>query len=164
MGRKSIKEDKNIYFTSREEQGLTREAAAEKLKFISADRIEKIENEKTVPHPEEVLAMADVYKNPSICNYFCSQVCPIGKEYVSPVKAKDLAQISVELMVSLNNLDKYKDRLLEIAVDGQITEDELPDYKKIQEELDKMSLTIDSLKLWIDNSIANGQINKSDLE
>lgn len=164
MGRKSVKENKNPYFTSREEQGLTREAAAEKLQFISADRIEKIENEKTLPHPEEVLAMADCYKNPSLCNYFCSKVCPIGKEYVPEVKAKDLAQITVEMMVSLNNLVKEKERLLEITVDGVISEDEIQDFTKIQKELEKMSLTIDSLKLWIDNAIISGKIDGSALE
>lgn len=164
MGRKSVKENKNIYQTSREGQGLTREAAAEKLEFISSDRIEKIENEKTVPHPEEILAMADVYKNPALCNYFCSNVCPIGQEYIPEVKVKDLAQITVEMMVSLNNLIKERDRLLEITVDGEITHDELPDFIKIQNELEKMSMTIDSLKLWLNNSIANGKLDKSALE
>lgn len=164
MGRKSVKENKNIYQTSREGQGLTREAAAEKLEFISSDRIEKIENEKTVPHPEEILAMADVYKNPALCNYFCSNVCPIGQEYIPEVKVKDLAQITVEMMVSLNNLVKERDRLLEITVDGEITHDELPDFIKIQNELEKMSMTIDSLKLWLSNSIANGKLDQSALK
>lgn len=164
MGRKSVKENKNIYQTSREGQGLTREAAAEKLEFISSDRIEKIESEKTVPHPEEILTMADVYKNPALCNYFCSNVCPIGQEYIPEVKVKDLAQITVEMMVSLNNLVKERDRLLEITVDGEITHDELPDFIKIQNELEKMSMTIDSLKLWLSNSIANGKLDKSELE
>ena len=59
MGRKSTKENKNIYQTSREAVELTREAAAEQLQFISSDRIEKIENEKSLPHPDEILAMAD---------------------------------------------------------------------------------------------------------
>ena len=45
MGRKSTKENKNVYQTSRESLGLTRESAAEKLEFLSADRIEKIESE-----------------------------------------------------------------------------------------------------------------------
>ena len=56
MGRKSTKENKNIYHISRENVGLTREAASEQLGFISADRIEKIENGKSAPHPDEILA------------------------------------------------------------------------------------------------------------
>ena len=95
MGRKSTKENKNIYFTSRENVGYSREMAAEKLQFISADRIERIEHEKTVPHPEEILAMADCYKNPALCNYFCSHECPIGKEYVPEIKAKEKEHFSV---------------------------------------------------------------------
>lgn len=50
MGNRSIKEDKNIYFKCREEACLTREAAAEKMDCISADRIYKIET-KSVPYP-----------------------------------------------------------------------------------------------------------------
>ena len=43
MGRNSTKEDKNIYQQSRESASLTREAAAEKIEFISESKIEKIE-------------------------------------------------------------------------------------------------------------------------
>lgn len=160
MGRKSKKENKNIYQTSREELGYTRAEAAEKLGFISADRIEKIESEKTLPHPEEILAMADCYKAPSLCNYFCSHECPIGQEYVPEIKAKELSQITLEMLAALNNLAKRKERLVEITVDGEITEDEISDFVVIQEVLDKMSLIIDSLNLWVSNTIAAGKLDK----
>ena len=147
MGRKSTKENKNIYQTSREAMDYTRETAAEKLGFISADRIEKIENEKSLPHPEEVLAMADCYKNPSLCNYYCSHACPIGKEYVPEVTAKDLSMITLEMLSTLNSLSKEKDRMIDIAADGKITEDEASDFIRIKNNLDNMSLAIESLKL-----------------
>ena len=164
MGRKSTKENKNIYHLSREKLGYSREEAAGKLGFVSSDRIEKIENEKSLPHPEEILAMADCYKNPSLCNYYCSHECPIGQEYVPEVKAKELSQIILEMLATLNTLSREKDRLIEITVDGEISEDEAPDFLKIQEELEKLSLTIDSLKLWVDNSIAAGRIDKNLLQ
>lgn len=160
MGRKSTKENKNIYQTSREDMNYSREAAAQKLGFISSDRIEKIENERTLPHPEEVLAMADCYKNPSLCNYFCSHECPIGIEYVPEIKTKELSQITLEMLATLNKLSKEKERLIEITVDGMLTEDELPDFLKIKEELEKMALAIDSLNLWIEHTIASGKIDK----
>lgn len=119
MGRKSTKENKNVYQTSRESLGLTREAAAEKLEFLSADRIEKIESEKSLPHPDEILAMADCYKNPSLCNYYCSHECPIGQECVPEVQMKDLSQITLEMLASLNTLNRDKDRLIEITVDDR---------------------------------------------
>lgn len=160
MGRKSTKENKNIYQTSRETMKYTRDAAAEKLGFISADRIEKIENEKSLPHPEEVLAMADCYRNPSLCNYFCSHECPIGIEYVPEIKAKDLSQITLEMLATLNKLTHKKERLIEITVDGELSEDELPDFLKIKDQLEKMALAIDSLNLWLDQTIASGKLNK----
>ena len=164
MGRKSTKENKNIYQTSREALGLTREAAADLLEFISADRIEKIESEKSLPHPEEILAMAAGYKNPSLCNYFCSHECPIGQEYVPEVVPKELSQITLEMIATLNSIDRNKNRLIEITVDGKVNDDELPDFIEIKNELDKMALTIDSLRLWIDNAIAAGALNKEDFD
>ena len=116
MGRKSVKENKNIYHLSREALGYSRAVAAEKMKYISADRIEKIENEKSLPHPEEVLAMADCYHNPSLCNHFCSHECPIGQEYVPEVQAKELSQITLEMLSTLNILSNEKDRLIEITL------------------------------------------------
>lgn len=159
MGRKSTKENKNIYQTSREALGLTREVAAEQLEFLSADRIEKIESEKSLPHPDEILAMADCYKNPSLCNYYCSHECPIGQEYVPEVQMKNLSQITLEMLASLNTLNRDKDRLIEITVDGQISKDELDDFHKIQTQLGQISQAIDSLQLWVQKAIMDGKLS-----
>lgn len=160
MGRKSTKENKNIYHISRENAGLTREAASEQLGFISADRIEKIENEKSTPHPDEILAFADCYKNPSLCNYYCSHECPIGKEYVPEVTAKDLSRITLEMLSTLNTLSREKERMIDIAADGKVSADEIPDFLRIKEYLDSMSLTIESFKLWVENTIASGEMDE----
>ena len=82
MGRVSTKENKTQYQMFREELGLSRERASELLGWISAERIEKIESEKSLPHPDEVLAMSVAYKKPRLCNHYCANVCPIGQEYV----------------------------------------------------------------------------------
>lgn len=161
MGRKSTKENKNIYQISRENVNLTRDAASEQLEFISSDRIEKIENEKSYPHPDEILAMADCYKNPSLCNYYCSHECPIGQEYIPEVTAKDLSVITLEMLSTLNTLSKERDRMIDIAADGKVTEDEITDFLRIKEYLENMSLTIESLKLWVENTIASGKIDKN---
>lgn len=159
MGRKSTRENKNIYQTSREEAGFTRESASEALSFVSADRIEKIESEKSLPHPDEILAMADCYKNPTLCNYYCSHECPIGQEYVPEIKLKDLSQITLETLASLNALEKEKNRFIEITVDGVISEDELEDFKRIQNQLIQISMAVDSLQLWVQKAIIDGKIN-----
>jgi len=159
MGRKSTKENKNIYQTSREDAGLTRDAAAELLEFISSDRIEKIESEKSLPHPDEILAMSDCYKNPTLCNYYCSHECPIGQEYVPEVKLKDLSQITLEMLASLNSLEKEKTRLIEITVDGIISDDEKEDFERIQNQLAQIAMAVDSLQLWVQKAVVDGKIN-----
>ena len=80
MARVSMKENKNIYQTTREGLKLTREAASELLETIAPERIEKIENERVMPHPDEVLLMSDKYKQPTLCNYYCANQCPIGAQ------------------------------------------------------------------------------------
>ncbi|MBQ6949467.1 MAG: helix-turn-helix transcriptional regulator, partial [Firmicutes bacterium] len=98
MGRVSTKENKTIYQNLREELDLSREKASELLEGITPERLERIENEKTVPHPEEVLLMSDKYKAPDLCNYYCANECPIGEQYVPEVKMKDLSRIVLEML------------------------------------------------------------------
>ena len=89
MPKVSNKKNKNVYFRKREELKLTREQASELLESIPPERIEKIENERVEPHPEEILIMAEKYKSPEMCNYYCSNQCPIGQTYVPEIKMKD---------------------------------------------------------------------------
>ena len=135
MGRTSVKENKNNYQLAREELGLTREKASELLETIAPERIEKIENERTVPRPDEVLTMAEKYKRPSLCNYYCSRQCPVGERYVPPVSMRELSAIVLEMLASLNAMDRKKERLIEITADGEITNDEINDFIRIRKEL-----------------------------
>ena len=159
MARVSVKENKNIYHKTRESLQLTRESASELLESITAERIEKIENERSLPHPDEVLIMSEKYKQPSLCNYYCANQCPIGKQYVPEVKIKDLSQIVIEMLASLNSMNKKKDRLIEITVDGKISEDEIEDFVVIQQELEKVSIAVETLQLWSEQMLAKGLID-----
>ena len=159
MARVSTKENKNIYHKTRENLQLTREAASELLESITPERIEKIENERSLPHPDEVLVMAEKYKQPSLCNFYCANQCPIGQQYVPEVKIKDLSQIVLEMLASLNSMSKQKERLIEITVDGKITGDELEDFIYIQEELERISIAVETLQLWSERMLATGAID-----
>ena len=164
MARKSTKENKNIYQRTREGLGLTREEASERLVTMSPERIEKIESERSMPHPDEVLLMSDNYKQPTLCNYYCANQCPIGAQYVPEVKVKDLSQIVLETIASLNSMQRQKERLIEITVDGKITGDELADFVHIQEELEKISIAVETLQLWCERMLDTGAIDKAQYE
>ena len=153
MGRKSTREKKTIYQQLREEDSLTREKAAELLEFISEDRLERIENEKSQPAPEDVIRMAQVYNAPELCNYYCSHQCPIGQKYVPPVEMTELPAIILETVASLTPVYPLTNRLIEISRDGKITEDEVPDFSNIQENLKKVSRAIEALQLWVEKEV-----------
>lgn len=164
MGRQSIKENKNIYFTSREAAGLTREAAADRMPGMGPDRIERIESEKVYPRPEDVTAMADAYKAPELLNYYCTAECPIGKRTVIPVDAKELSQIALSMLKSLGELDARKDKLIDIAIDNKIDSSELPEFVAIKDALADIAMTAGTMQLWIDKMIATGQITEEEMD
>ncbi|MBR5731682.1 MAG: helix-turn-helix transcriptional regulator, partial [Firmicutes bacterium] len=109
MGKRSVKENKNIYQLSREAKELSREAASELLEYISPERIEKIESGKSEPHPDEVMTMEEQYGNPELCNYYCTHECPIGMKYVPKAKLSDFSQVTIDIIAALNALSEEKD-------------------------------------------------------
>lgn len=163
MGRKSTKENKSIYQITREELGWTREKAADMMPGFSPERLEKIENDRVQIRPEDVRMMAEAYKAPGLCNYYCSQECLIGRGRTPRVESKELVQIVVETLNGINRLNQYKDRLLEIAEDGAISGDEMEDFGAIKETMDKLQVALSSLQLWLEEQMAQGEIDPDSL-
>ena len=160
MGKRSTKENKNIYQQSREAAGLTREAA-EELTFISSDRIERIENDKSVPHPDEVLAMEQGYKAPTLSNYYCTHECPIGMKYVPAVGLKELPQLTVELLSALHALEEERDTLIDIAVDGRVNAFERKEFDVILTTLAALDRSIRGMRIWIEHAMTSGKMDEA---
>lgn len=150
MGRKSVNPNKTLYQLTRESLNLTREAAAQRSGFLAPERIEKIENRRSNPHPEDILALARVYRKPHLCNHYCANECPIGKIYVPEVRERELSSVVLEILASLNSIEKHKERLIEITADGDISPDEYEDFSVIQQQLERVSVIIETLQLWVE--------------
>lgn len=159
MGRFSTREGKNIYQLCREEAGLSREKAGELMEGMSESRIEKIEYETQQPTPFDIVQMADCYKRPDLCNYYCSHRCEIGSRYVPEIEVSELANIILETIASLNEINPHTGRLIQIARDGKITDDELHDFAFISSKLDEISLAIDALNLWVEKTASENHLN-----
>lgn len=159
MARISARDGKNAYWKAREKMGLTREGASELLETMPPERVARIEYEQFLPHPDEVLLMSEKYREPMLCNYYCSQQCPIGQQYVPEIKIKDLSQIVLEMLASLNSMQRQTERLIDISADGIIDNDELKDFIRIQKELEKISITVETLQLWAEQMLATGKID-----
>lgn len=159
MGRQSTRKNKNIYQLAREEKGLTREKAGDLMVGMSSGRIEKIEYDQQEPTPYDIVQMADCYGRPDLCNYYCSHRCAIGDRYVPEIEITELSGIILETIASLNDIGSLTQKMVQIARDGKITDDEISDFALISSKLDAISLAIDSLNLWIDKTAADNQLN-----
>ena len=103
--------------------------------------------------------MADCYKRPDLCNYFCSHQCLIGDRYVPEVEMSELSSIILETVASLNEIDPLTSRLIQIARDGKISDDEMKDFAFISKKLDDISLAVSALNLWVDKTAAENGLN-----
>ena len=153
-----------IYKKTRNELKMSRDEVCDyisdnELGVLTPERLERIENGKFSIHPEEVMLLSKVYKDPTICNHYCANECAIGKDYVPEVKVKDLEKIVLSMVASLNTMKKSQERLIEITADGVIDDEELKDFVFIQKELEKISITVESLQLWTEQMVANEKIN-----
>ena len=111
------------------------------------------------PTPYDIIQMADAYKRPDLCNYYCSHKCEIGHRYVPEVKVTDLSNIILETIASLNEINPLTGRLIQIARDGKISDDEMKDFAYISKKLNEISLAIDSLNLWVDKTASEQKLN-----
>ena len=135
MGRKSTKENKNIYQEARDELGWSREKAADEILkiengrygYVDKYKLVKIEEESIKIQPDDIVALSKAYKKPELRNHY-----------------------------SLESVNSNKMRLMEILADGKVDETEMPDLNKILDELEKISMTIEAIQLWCEKMKING--------
>ena len=96
------------------------------------------------------------------------ELCPgqkyPGQKYVPELDLKDLSQIVLEMLASMNSLQRDQERLIDISADGEIQSDELEDFVRIQENLERMAMTVDTLQLWSEEMLSSGRIDKEAYE
>jgi transcriptional regulator with XRE-family HTH domain len=149
-----------------EETEYTREQVAAQTS-ISSSRLEKIERGKLAVNAQDIVELAEVYKLPSLCNYYCNSECPIGTapdSGISRAADRELPQIVLSLLNSINRLESQKERMVEITVDGKIEDNELRDYLRLEKSLQEISDVAASLSLWVRKQILEGIIDEDSLE
>ena len=63
------------------------------------------------------------------------------------------------LATDLSLIHIFTGRLIQIARDGKISDDEMKDFAYISKKLDEISLAIDSLNLWVDKTAGEQGLN-----
>lgn len=163
MGRDATKAAGNPWYEARKKAAeyddrlYSREGAAERLGMsVSAVADAELGLSKCMPVDKAVL-MADLYNAPQLLNHYCLHECPIGCRHSLSAETFDIDRVTVKILKNLkvDRLNELKDKLLDIAEDGVISDDEKPDLRDILEYLDGLSKTISELKI-IGDTVLNG--------
>ncbi len=147
----------NIFYQARymasahNEQLSSREGAAD-IMSIDRGRLYRIESGITNPYPEEVYIMTDLYHAPELNNYYCRNICPLGRD-IPKVEVVSLDRISVKALSIFRKLEKTKELLLDITEDGLISDDERGDMQKILQDLEEVEQVAQNLKVWVKKNL-----------
>ncbi len=146
------KTSSNIFFQARctaskhNEQLKSREGAAD-IMSIDRGRLYRIESGIANPYPEEIHLMADLYNAPELENYYCTNICPLGRN-VPRADISSLDRISLRAISVLREMGNVQELLIDITADGVISVDEKEDMYKILGTLEELEQVAQSLKLW----------------
>ena len=121
--------------------------SAQDLVYIERTKLLAIESGDKIPGPDDVVSMAKIYDAPELCNYYCTNQCPLGQGKPT-LMYEDLNEISVRLMSAMHKLTQSIDTIYRILEDGKINPYEVDDFKAIVETLKKLSYSADSMELW----------------
>lgn len=158
MGKKASKAVGNMYYDARctaaeENDNLTSRERAAEIVHIERTRLANIELGNITPYPEEVCLMADTYHMPELCNYFCANECPIGREMVKEVRMDDFDRLSLRVLGSLKGIDSIRANLIEVSEDGVVSLDEQEKFNEILTSLEKIADNAMALQLWAKKNI-----------
>lgn len=157
MANIAAKTSANIFYKARCEAAKhndalsSREGAAD-IMSIDRGRLYRIESGIANPYPEEIHLMADLYNAPELENYYCTNICPLGRE-MPKADLTDLDRISIRALSTFRKIGETKELLLDITEDGVISENEKGDLNKILENLEELEQIAQSLKLWVKKNL-----------
>lgn len=114
---------------------------------IDRGRLYRIESGIANPYPEEIHLMADLYNAPELENYYCTNICPLGRN-VPRADISSLDRISLRAISVLREMGNVQELLIDITADGVISVDEKEDMHKILGTLEELEQVAQSLKLW----------------
>ena len=154
MGRGATIASGNVWYKARMEAAKSNEKLSSRFGAadeagMSEDAIKNTELglEKQMP-VEKAVILADLYGAPQLLNYYCLNECPIGRNRPISDEILTIEQVVVKFMKRLrvSKLEEMKDRLIEIAEDGQVTEDEMEDLQEIRRYMDDLYKTISEFR------------------
>lgn len=134
--------------TSFNDKMASREGAAEET-GIDRTRLARIELGSINPYPEEVLLMSDAYDAPQLMNFYCSHVCPIGRQTVEPCEMLEFDRMMFRALGALQDAERISEMIVGIAKDGKVGQDEVEKMRAVMDYLQNVGAAADEMQLWI---------------
>lgn len=158
----------NIYLRCRKEAAKynerlkSREGASEML-GISVSSLANYELgiTKVIP-PDVVIMMADLYNAPQLKANYCAKECPIGKGVPIATEINSIELVTVKIMKALapTKVEDVREKLIDIAADGIISDEEKPLLAELVSFLDDVSQVVGELRLLSQRCLSGGKENE----
>lgn len=157
MGKQSTRENKTIYQLCREEKELTREKASELMAGVSSSGLKKL---NTKHRADSLRRRADggLLQTPRSLQLLLLPKAPSGSATFRKWKSANSPILSWR-QLPVSEINPLTNRLIQIARDGKISDDEIKDFAFISQKLDEISLAVDSLNLWVDKTASENDLN-----
>lgn len=127
-------EYKNYYKIGRESAGLTQESASELL-GICVKSLSDYENGKTIPNENVVQMMVKVYQTKILGWWHLRNTSSLARECLPEIlEPQSNADIYMQIDFSEDDICDIKKSIKKILSDGKITENEMEDFKQVQEK------------------------------
>lgn len=165
MGRKATIAAGNVWYEARMEAAKTNDKLRSRFGAadeagMSEDAIKNTELglEKQMPVDKAVL-LADLYNAPYLLNHYCLHECPIGPDRAVSDELPTIDRVTVKLVkgMRLSQLKVLIEQLVDIAEDGEITEDECEQLSSIVDYMEGIARSISELKNICRKAAGNGR-------
>lgn len=135
----------NIYRTARKSAGMTQEKAAQLLS-VSVDSLRDYEQgQRSVPS-DVASAMCDVYQAPYLAVQHLRLTSDLGRQVVPEIQLKDLPEAVLGVLAAVQRFCAKRDVMVEIAADGQITEDEQAEWNEIMKLANGLNVAMNNMR------------------
>lgn len=134
-----------MYKIARNEAGMSMEEASFKL-HIGRRTLSNYENGLSPVPNEIVFKMALVYKKPELLVDHCAKNCPIGQITAQTLHKRNMSVSVLGFLKEFEDVSKLKNRLIEIASDGELDDTEIPDFMNFLREVRKLKKAIGEIE------------------
>ena len=118
---------------------------------VSHASVRDYESGKTVPSPETVKLMSEVYGTPELKWLHCAYGCPLGREIANTkenIGTRDIYRTYFELVGAFNMVGRIEGELHSVIEDNQLCESEVPVMEDILMVLDRITESAKELRVW----------------